>query len=45
MDHVGNGVFGVATTGKEDALRMLKELEYVDAPSSWAQIAPNLEIY
>ena len=34
MDHVDNTVFGVPLTGKEDALRMLKELEYVVAPSS-----------
>ena len=44
MDHVGNAVFGVAITGKENALGMLKELEYVDAPSSWPQIALSLEI-
>ena len=45
MDHVGNAVFGDAITGKEDAVRMLKELEYVDAPSSWPQIALSLEIF
>ena len=42
MDHVGNAVFWVAITGKGNALRMLKELEYVDTPSSWPRIALSL---